>query len=105
MPEGYNIDSITPHWKKLLQKVEPAERGIPHFKDIHVANVKVNNAKKAVNAIGLTESPLISFHFDNVSIDAATAGDIQFAQKWQWNNSQITAKDGSKLNIKDATVN
>ena len=65
-------------------------------------NIKVNNAKKAVNAIGLKESELLNFHFDNVSIDAVTAGEIQFGKNWQWNNSQITAKDNSKLNISDA---
>ncbi len=102
LPDGYNVDSIPPHWKKLLQKVSPPEKGIPHFKDIYVSNVKVNNAKKAVNAIGLKESELLNFHFDDVSIDAATAGEIQFGKDWQWNNSQVTTKDNTKLNINDA---
>jgi polygalacturonase len=48
LPAGYNADSIPAHWKALLHKVEPAEKGIPHFKDIYVSNVVVKYAKKAI---------------------------------------------------------
>jgi polygalacturonase len=102
LPNGYNMDNIPEHWKKMLHHVEPAEKGIPHFKDVYISNVKVNNAKKAVNALGLQESMLKEFHFDNVQIDAATAGDVKFAEGWQWKNSQITTKDNTKLNLSDA---
>ncbi|MGF7039316.1 glycoside hydrolase family 28 protein [Mucilaginibacter lappiensis] len=102
LPDGYKIDSLPDHWKKILHQVEPAEKGIPHFKDIYISNVKVTGAKKAINAIGLKGSAMQNFHFDQVEIEAATAGDIQFAQGWEWKNSQITTKDNTKLNLNNA---
>ncbi|WP_183559637.1 glycoside hydrolase family 28 protein [Mucilaginibacter sp. SP1R1] len=102
LPDDYHIDSVPEHWKKILHQVEPAERGISHFKDIFVSNVKVTGAKKAINAIGLKEAAMQNFHFDNVNIEAATAGDIQFAQGWEWKNSTITTKDNTKLNLNNA---
>lgn len=99
LPEGYTLDNIPPHWKKMLTKVEPAERGIPHFKDVYVDNVKVTGAKKAINAIGLDQSGLDNFHFNNITIAAATAGDIEFANNWQWNNVVISTTDNSKLQV------
>jgi polygalacturonase len=105
LPDGYDMNTMPEHWKKMLHKVEPAEKGIPQFKDVYISNIKATGAKKAVNAIGLKESALIGFHFNNVSIEANTAGDIQFAQNWQWTNTQITTKDNTKLNIADAAGN
>jgi polygalacturonase len=102
LPDGYKIDSLPDHWKKILHQVEPAEKGIPHFKDIYISNVKVTGAKKAINAIGLKGSAMQNFHFDQVEIEAATAGDVQFAQGWEWKNSQITTKDNTKLNLNNA---
>jgi len=104
LPNGYNIDSIPEHWKKILHQVEPAEKGMPHFKDIYISNVKVTGAKKAINAIGLKESAMQNFHFDNVNIEAATAGDVKFAQGWEWKKSQIITKDGTKLDLIDTNA-
>jgi polygalacturonase len=99
LPEGYKADSLPPHWKKILHQVEPAEKGIPHFKNIYISNVKVTGAKKAINAIGLKESTMQNFYFDKVDIEAATAGDVKFAEGWGWKNSQITATDNTKISI------
>lgn len=100
LPDGYNMNNIPPHWKKMLTKVEPPARGIPHFKDIYVENVKVTGAKKAaINAIGMEQSTLDNFHFKNITIEAATAGNIQFANNWEWNNVIINTADNSKLQV------
>jgi polygalacturonase len=99
LPDGYTESTLPPHWKKMLTKVEPASKGIPHFKDVYISDIKATGAKKAVNAIGLQESQLQNFHFNNVKIEAKTAGDVKFAQGWKWENSNITAIDGSRLSI------
>jgi len=98
LPDGYTESTIPPHWKKMLTKVEPASKGIPHFKDVYISNVKAT-AKKAINAVGLPESLLQNFQFNNVTIEAKTAGDIKFAQGWKWTNSTITTADNTKLTI------
>jgi len=99
LPDGYTESRLPPHWKKMLTKVEPASKGIPHFKDVFISNIKATGAKKAVNAIGLQESTLQNFQFKNVDITAATAGSVKFAEGWKWENSNITAKDDTKLTI------
>jgi polygalacturonase len=103
LPKGYNYDSIPAHWKTMLHKVEPEERGIPHFRDVHVSNVKVKYAKKAFNASGYEKSILQNFHFSNVEINAATAGEIAFAENWKLENINVKAKDDSKISIKNSS--
>jgi polygalacturonase len=102
LPAGYNYDSIPTHWKTLLHKVEPPEKGVPHFKDVYVSNVKVKYAKKGINASGYEKSSLQNFNFSNVEINAATAGDIIFADNWKVDNMVIKAKDNSVVGIKNS---
>lgn len=103
LPAEYDGKTLPPHWTKLLNKVEPASKGLPHFKDVYISDIKVTGAKKAINAIGLSESALQNFHFNNVNVTAETAGDVKFAEGWKWTNSTITAADNTKLNIPNIT--
>ena len=103
LPKGYSYDSIPEHWKTMLRKVEPEEKGIPHFKDIYVSGVKVKFAKKAFSATGLDRSVLQGFHFSDIDINANTAGDITYAADWQMNNVKVMAKDNSTITIKNST--
>lgn len=103
LPSGYNPDSIPAHWKTMLHKVEPPEKGIPHFRDIAVSEVHVASARKAIVATGLEQSLISGVHIDHTTIHAATAGDIAFAKDWQLEQVAITTKDGSKLQIKNST--
>lgn len=108
LPPGYNPDSIPAHWKTMLHKVEPPEKGIPHFKDIYVSNVTAASARKAISATGLEQSLITGVHIDHTTIHAATAGDISFARDWRLDNVVITTKDGSSVQIKnssDVTLN
>ncbi|HYO21363.1 MAG TPA: glycosyl hydrolase family 28 protein [Flavisolibacter sp.] len=104
LPEGYTQETLPKHWKVMLTKVEPEEAGIPHFKNIYITNVKTKYARKAINAGGLQQSPLENFNFQNVEINAATAGDISHAQNWTLKDVQIKTKDNSKVAIKNSTA-
>lgn len=101
LPGGYTPNKVPAHWKKLLTKVEPAQ-GIPHFQDIYLSNINAMGSKKAISAIGTKESALKDFHLSNVNIDAATAGDISFANNWICDKVKITTHDASKVNVKDS---
>jgi polygalacturonase len=103
LPAGYNYDSIPAHWKVMLHKVEPPEKGIPHFKDVYVNNVKVKYAKKAMNASGYEKSSLDNFNFNNIQINAANAGEITYGKDWSLKNISIKAADNSKVSIKNST--
>lgn len=100
LPQGYK-GSVPSYWKKLLAKVDPIQ-GIPHFQDIYISDVNATGAKKAINAQGMKEWALKDFHFNNIKIDAATAGDIEFASNWNFYNVNITAADGSKVSVKES---
>ncbi|MEO6453712.1 MAG: glycosyl hydrolase family 28 protein, partial [Ginsengibacter sp.] len=102
LPAGYNYDSLPQHWKKLLQKIEPAEKGIPHFKEIYVSNVVVKHAKKAINATGLEQSYLQNFNFENISVNTDNAGEINFAKNWKWIDVKVKAKDKSIVVVKNS---
>ncbi|HEV7330975.1 MAG TPA: glycosyl hydrolase family 28 protein [Flavisolibacter sp.] len=102
LPEGYTYETLPKHWKVMLTKVEPEERGIPKFKDIFISNVVVKHAKKAVNAAGLEKSSLENFHFNNVAINAATAGDVSFAKDWFWKAVSIKTKDNTAVTFKNS---
>lgn len=103
LPEGYTMETLPAHWKVMLTKVEPEERGIPHFKDIYVSNVKVNHAKKAMNASGLNQSLLQNFNFSDVTVHADNAGEISYAENWTWKNVDIKTSDKSNVALKNSS--
>jgi polygalacturonase len=99
LPAGYNIDSVPAHWKTLLHKVEPPEKGTPHFKDIYVSGIRAVNAKKAISATGLDQSLIMGVHIKDLSITAATAGEISYAKDWDFSGAGITARDNTKVQV------
>jgi polygalacturonase len=102
LPAGYKYDSLPAHWKIMLTKVEPESKGIPHFRDIYVSNVKVKYARRAISAAGLTQSSLDNFNFNNVTIQSDNAGDVSYAKDWKWEKVSIRAKDKKAIAVKNS---
>jgi polygalacturonase len=102
LPVGYNANTIPKHWKTMLQPVVPAEKGLPVFRNIYISNVKVDQARKAIYADGLKESLLDNFQFNNVSINAHTAGSVKNASDWKFDNVTINSKDNSPLLVSES---
>jgi polygalacturonase len=90
LPKGYHIDSVPQHWRAMLQRVTPAEKGIPHTKDFYINNVKITNAQKAFEVNGLLNSQIENFNFTNSLITANVLGDMVFAKNWKYTNFQIS---------------
>jgi polygalacturonase len=103
LPEGYTMETLPAHWKVMLAKVEPEEKGIPRFKDIYISDIKVNYARKAISATGLDKSTLENFNFQNVTIKAGNAGEINYANNWSWKKVDIQASDKSSVALKNST--
>ena len=84
LPKGYVYDSIPAHWKTMLHKVTPIDKGIPHAKNIYVENVKVTNADNAFVGTGYEQSLLENFVFTNCSISAHSIGVVEFTKNWKF---------------------
>lgn len=92
LPKGYSYDSVPAHWKAMLQKVTPAEKGIPHAKDFYIDNIKATNAKNAFVASGLEQSTLKNFIFSNSAISADVLGTMEMTEGWKFNNLKLDIK-------------
>ncbi len=86
LPKGIQFDSIPAHWKSMLQKVTPVERGIPHAKDIYIDNVNVSNAQNIFTATGLEQSYLTNFVYSNSNLQGDLLGVIEFTKGWKFYN-------------------
>lgn len=89
LPKGYSYDSIPPHWKSMLQKVTPAEKGIPSAKNFYISNVKANNCRLLFDAVGYPQSTLKNFVFTNTAVTAAMLGTMEYTEGWKYNNFTV----------------
>ena len=103
LPQGYSFENIPKHWKTMLQKVEPPEKGIPEVKDVYLSRIRVTNCKRAISASGMKESIVKNFYFKDVDIEADTAGQIFYAKGWKFEDVSIKAKDNSKLKLENCS--
>jgi polygalacturonase len=79
LPEGYTLETLPAHWKAMLTKVDPAQ-GMPHFRDVVISNVRVQNAKTAISAEGQPNSLLEGMTLENMTMTAETAGRLNYAK-------------------------
>ena len=84
LPKGYTYETIPPHWKAMLQKVTPAERGIPYARNFYISNITASNSGKAFEAAGLEQSQLSNFVYSNCTITAETLGTMEFTRDWKF---------------------
>jgi polygalacturonase len=89
LPAGYTHDNIPPHWKSMLQKVEPAEKGTPYARNFYIDNVKITNAQKAFEINGLPNSILSNFQFTNSYVSAAVMGTMEYTSGWKFTNFEM----------------
>jgi Glycosyl hydrolases family 28 len=90
LPKGYVYDSIPAHWKSMLQKVTPPEKGIPAAKNFYISNITATHAKVVFDAVGYPQSTLKNFVFSNSKISAAVLGTIEYIEGWKYNNFSIS---------------
>jgi polygalacturonase len=89
---------VPPYWITLTTKVPP-EKGLPHFRDVHIWNIKATGAKQAFNVSAYPNAPLEDFRFDHLQIEAQTAGTIANTKDWQFADNTIKTADGTKVTL------
>jgi polygalacturonase len=99
LPPG--IKDVPDYWKILLAPVAP-EKGIPHFRNIRISDLRAVGARQAFAVSSHADSPLSGFVLRNIDIEAQTAGTIQNADGWRFENARIRTADGSRVALKDS---
>ncbi len=80
------------HWKAMLTKVDPPERGIPEFYDIQISDVTATNAGIGIYANAYEEKPIRDVVWEHVSIDAQNGGKITNAVNWKMDDVSLRAR-------------
>ncbi len=101
IPPG--LKDVPPYYRVLATPVPP-ERGLPHFSDVHIWNIKATGAEAAFSVSAYPNATLDDFHFDHLDIQARTAGTIANARSWTFTDSEIKTADGSKPTFIDSAV-
>ena len=99
MPDG--IPSPPDYWRILTEPVPP-EKGLPHLHGVSITGLKASGARQAFQVVTYPDSPLQDFHFQDLDIHAGTAGSIQNAEDWSFQNARIATTDGSRVALKDS---
>jgi polygalacturonase len=97
-----DLKNLPPYYITLTTKV-PEDKGLPHFSDVHIWNIKATGAKQAFNVAAYPNATLDNFKIDHLNIEAATAGTIANAKDWTMTDNVITTADGSKVTFTDST--
>jgi len=100
LPEG--IKNVPPYWIALTTKV-PELKGLPHFSNVHIWNIKATGAHSAFNVSAYPNATLDNFRIDHLDIEAATAGTIANGRNWTLEENKIKTADGSKVIFTDST--
>jgi polygalacturonase len=99
IPDG--MTGYPDYWKVLTTPVPP-EKGIPHFRDITISGIKARGAQRAFQVASHPDSPLLRFRFQNLDIEAKTAGSIAGAKDWTFTGLNLKTADGSRVELKDS---
>jgi polygalacturonase len=98
IPAG--LKDVPPYYYVLATHV-PEEKGLPHFSDVHIWNIKATGAKTAILVSAYPNATLDNFKIDHLEIEAATAGSISNARNWQMSDNTIHTADKSTVKFTD----
>lgn len=101
LPKEYSYDSIPHHWKVFLEKVPP-EKGTPHFRNVHLWNMKGTVRGSAITISGMKESPIENYFLSDIDVEARTPGDIAFARGWRFKNVSIKSTGSPEIKVRDS---
>lgn len=99
VPKEIDPATMPEHWKTMTRRVEPAERGIPEFRNIRISNVKATRAGTAIHSNAYPEKPMHDIQLRNIRIEAKHSGDISNASDWIMENVVIATPSGAPLSL------
>jgi hypothetical protein len=102
LPAGSDPKTVPPYWIPLTTPV-PENKGLPHFSNVHIWNVKATGARRAFSVSAYPNAPLVDFKFHHLEIQAANAGTIANAQNWIFSDVHLQTADGSVVKVTDSS--
>ncbi len=122
LPAGWTGD-IPPHWQRLLEPVNPPEKGLPEFRDITFARIVSRAAAPgefervlsssvamhtpdplaslALDIEAYPERPMHNIRWEDVRIEAERPGAVRYARDWKMRDVRITTKEPGTLELVD----
>jgi polygalacturonase len=95
------LTDIPPYYNVLATPVPP-EKGLAHFRNVRISNIKATGARTAFDVSASPEAPLEDFQFEHISIQAQSAGKVANAKNWTLSDVAIRAADDSQLMFTDS---
>ncbi|QIA07446.1 glycoside hydrolase family 28 protein [Draconibacterium halophilum] len=102
IPDNIPEEEIKDRWRVLSQRVEPAEKGIPEFRNITLSNIKVEKAERAFYANAYPEKPIHDIHFKDVSVEAKESGKLTYASNWTMENVLLKTVSGKPVELENS---
>lgn len=94
--------NVPDYWKVMATAV-PKEKGLAHFRDIKIWNIKATGAKTAFEVAGFAEAPLQRFTFDQIDIEAKNGGYLTDALNWSFSNTTLRLPVEAPLEVGEAS--
>lgn len=102
IPDNIPEEEIKDRWRVLSQRVEPAEKGIPEFRNITLSDIKVEKAERAFYANAYPEKPIHDIHFKDVSVEAKESGKLTYASNWTMENVLLKTVSGKPVELENS---
>jgi len=96
------VKEVPAHWKVMTAPV-PREKGIAHFRDVRVWNIKATGAKSAFEVAAYPEAPLQRFQFESIDIEAKTGGYLRDARDWRFSGTTLRLPADAPLEVGQAS--
>ena len=99
MPDG--TTNAPDYWKVLTTPV-PHDQGLPHVRNIRIANLKATT-QTAIGIDAYADAPAENISLDHIDITAAKAGSIRYARGLHFTDTALHIADGSAVKVEDST--
>jgi polygalacturonase len=102
LPDEFANYDIPEHWKTLLIRVTPPEKGICKLRNVKIKDVQVSGkCWKAFRVEGFREAPIENFVFEDIDLNTETLGEIKNAKNWRVINSSFNIDDNEAAEMTD----
>lgn len=100
LPDSYKYEEIPEHWKTMLIPVDPPEKGYPHFRNIHMSQVKATDVEEFIHASGWNDSlRLENFYLHDIEAQAERAGMISLTRNFNLTKTKLDIQDEQPINL------